>query len=131
MENRNSPPLELRSIERVGWLILALAAPACLIAGYAGAAAGLAIGGACALGSFRLMDVYFARVFRKGPGRAGWGHHALYVLRFAALLGAAAAAIGWARLPAAAVAAGLSVPPLAIFIHGARRALGSQGATRA
>lgn len=131
MENRDSPSPDLRSIESVGWLTLAALALAGLMAGYASAAAGLAIGGACALGSFRLMDVYFVRLFSGGANRARWRHHALYVLRFAALLGIVAAAIGWLRLSVAGVVAGLSIPPLAIFIHGARRALRPRGATRA
>ena len=128
---RNQPSLALRSIENSGWLILALMSMAGLILGDVSTAVGLAIGGACALGSFRMMDVYFARIFRKNMNRPQWWHHVLYILRFFALMGIVALAIGWMRLPVVSVVIGLTVPPLAIFVHGAKSALRIQGSTRA
>ena len=128
---RNQPSLALRSIENSGWLILALMSMAGLILGDVSTAVGLAIGGACALGSFRMMDIYFARIFRKNMNRPQWWHHVLYILRFFALMGIVALAIGWMRLPVVSVVIGLTVPPLAIFVHGAKSALRIQGSTRA
>ncbi len=128
---QNQPSLALRSIENSGWLILAIMSLGGLILGDVSTAIGVAIGGACALGSFRLMDVYFARLFRKNMNRPKWWHHVLYILRFVALIGIVALAIGWARLPVVSVVIGLTIPPLAIFIHGARSALRTQGSTRA
>jgi hypothetical protein len=128
---RNQPSLALRSIENSGWLILALMSMAGLILKDVSTAVGLAIGGACALGSFRMMDVYFARIFRKNMNRPQWWHHVLYILRFFALMGIVALAIGWMRLPVVSVVIGLTVPPLAIFVHGAKSALRIQGSTRA
>ena len=128
---RNQPSLALRSIENSGWLILALMSMAGLILKDVSTAVGLAIGGACALGSFRMMDVYFARIFRKSMNRPQWWHHVLYILRFFALMGIVALAIGWMRLPVVSVVIGLTVPPLAIFVHGAKSALRIQGSTRA
>ena len=128
---RNQPSLALRSIENAGWLILALMSMAGLILKDVSTAVGLAIGGACALGSFRMMDVYFARIFRKNMNRPQWWHHGLYILRFFALMGIVALAIGWMRLPVVSVVIGLTVPPLAIFVHGAKSALRIQGSTRA
>ena len=127
---RNQPSLALRSIENSGWLILALMSMAGLILKDVSTAVGLAIGGACALGSFRMMDVYFARIFRKSMNRPQWWHHGLYILRFFALMGIVALAIGWMRLPVVSVVIGLTVPPLAIFVHGAKSALRIQGSTR-
>ena len=128
---RNQPSLALRSIENSGWLILALMSMAGLLLGDVSTAVGLAIGGACALGSFRMMDAYFARIFRKNMNRPQWWHHVLYILRFFALMGIVALAIGWMRLPVVSVVIGLTVPPLAIFVHGAKSALRIQGSTRA
>ena len=128
---RNQPSLALRSIENSGWLILALMSMAGLILKDVSTAVGVAIGGACALGSFRMMDVYFARIFRKNMNRPQWWHHVLYILRFFALMGIVALAIGWMRLPVVSVVIGLTVPPLAIFVHGAKSALRIQGSTRA
>ena len=128
---RNQPSLALRSIENSGWLILALMSMAGLILKDVSTAVGLAIGGACALGSFRMMDVYFARIFRKNMNRPQWWHHVLYILRFFALMGIVALAIGWMRLPVVSVVIGLTVPPLAIFVYGAKSALRIQGSTRA
>ncbi|MCE2451385.1 MAG: hypothetical protein J4F48_00760 [Nitrospinae bacterium] len=128
---RNQPSLALRSIENSGWLILALMSLAGLILRDVSTALGVATGGACALGSFRMMDVYFARIFQKNVSRPKWWHHVLYIMRFFALMGVVALAIGWAGLPVVSVVIGLTVPPLAIFIHGARYALRIQGSTRA
>ncbi len=128
---RNQPSLALRSIENSGWLILALMSLAGLILRDVPTALGVATGGACALGSFRMMDVYFARIFQKNVSRPKWWHHVLYIMRFFALMGVVALAIGWAGLPVVSVVIGLTVPPLAIFIHGARYALRIQGSTRA
>ena len=128
---QNQPSLALRSIENSGWLILALMSVAGLILKDVSTAGGVAIGGACALGSFRMMDVYFARIFRKNMNRPKWWHHVLYILRFLALMGIVALAIGWMRLPVVSVVIGLTVPPLAIFVYGAKSALRIQGSTRA
>ena len=128
---RNQPSLALRSIENSGWLILALMSLAGLILRDVPTALGVATGGACSLGSFRMMDVYFARIFQKNVSRPKWWHDVLYILRFFALMGVVALAIGWAGLPVVSVVIGLTVPPLAIFIHGARYALRIQGSTRA
>ena len=128
---RNQPSFALRSIENSGWLILALMSLAGLILRDVSTALGVATGGACALGSFRMMDVYFARIFQKNVSRPKWWHHVLYILRFFALMGVVALAIGWAELPVVSVVIGLTIPPLAIFIHGARYALRIQGSTRA
>ena len=131
MRNQEPPALALRSISNSGWLILAIMSAAGMILRDVSTGAGVAVGGACALGSFRMMDVYFARIFRKDISRPKWWHHVLYVLRFFALMGVAALAIGWTRLPVVSVVIGLTIPPLAIFIHGARSALRIQGSTRA
>lgn len=131
MQNRDEPSRALRSIENSGWLILAVTSAAGLILKDVSTGVGVAVGGACGLGSFRMMDVYFARIFRKNLNRPKWWHHVLYILRFVALIGILALAIGWARLPVVSVAAGLAIPPLAIFIHGARSAFRMQGSTRA
>ena len=131
MRNQDTPALALRRISNSGWLILAVMSAAGVMAKDVSTGAGVAVGGACALGSFRMMDVYFARIFRNAAVRARWWHHVLYVLRFFALMGVVALAIGWLRLPVVGVAAGLTIPPLAIFIHGARSALRIQGSTRA
>ncbi len=131
MRNQEPPALALRSISNFGWLILAIMSAAGVILRDVSTGAGVAVGGACALGSFRMMDVYFARIFRKDISRPKWWHHVLYVLRFFALMGVAALAIGWIRLPVVSVVIGLTIPPLAIFIHGARSALRIQGSTRA
>ncbi len=128
---QNQPSLALRGIENSGWLILALMSMAGLILKDVSTAGGVAIGGACALGSFRMMDVYFARIFRKNMNRPKWWHHVLYILRFLALMGIVALAIGWMRLPVVSVVIGLTVPPLAIFVYGAKSALRIQGSTRA
>ena len=128
---RNQPSLALRSIENSGWLILVLMSAAGLILRDVSTALGVATGGACALGSFRMMDVYFARIFQKNISRPKWWHHVLYIMRFFALIGIVALAIGWVRLPVVSVVLGLTIPPLAIFIHGARSALRIQGSTRA
>ena len=131
MRNQEPPALALKSISNSGWLILAIMSAAGMILRDVSTGAGVAIGGACALGSFRMMDVYFARIFRKDISRPKWWHHVLYVLRFFALMGVVALAIGWIRLPVVSVVTGLTIPPLAIFIHGARSALRIQGSTRA
>ena len=131
MRNQDPPSLTLRSISNSGWLILAVMSVAGLILKDFSTALGVAIGGACALGSFQMMDVYFARMFRKNISRPIWWHHVLYILRFFALLGIVAFAIGWIRLPVVSVVIGLTIPPLAIFIHGARSALRIRGSTRA
>lgn len=131
MRNQGPPSFILRSISNSGWLILAVMSLAGVVLRDISTGAGVAIGGACALGSFRMMDVYFARIFQKNISRPKWWHHVLYVLRFLALMGVVALAIGWLRLPVVSVVIGLTVPPLAIFIHGARNALRIQGSTRA
>ncbi len=131
MRNQDAPARALRSIEHAGWLILAIAASGSLILGGIPAAIGIATGGACALGSFRWMDVYFARLFRKEVHRPRWWHHLLYGLRFISLMGIVALAIGWMELPVVSVVIGLTIPPLAIFVHGAMKALRTQGSTRA
>ena len=131
MRNQNPPSHTLRKIENSGWLIVAAASVGGFILRDVATAFGLAVGGACALGSFRMMDVYFARLFRKNTNRPKWWHHVLYILRFFALMGLVALAIGWIRLPVVSVVIGLTIPPLAIFIHGARNALRIQGSTRA
>ncbi len=131
MTNQDPPSLVLKSISNSGWLILALMSVGGVMLGNLSTGAGVAIGGACGLGSFRMMDIYFARIFRKNISRPPWWHHILYVLRFFALMGVVAFAIGWIRLPAVSVVIGLTIPPLAIFIHGARSALRIQGSTRA
>ena len=127
---QNQPSLTLRSIENSGWLILVIMSLGGLILGDVSTAVGVAIGGACALGSFRLMDVYFARLFQKNMNRPKWWHHVLHILRFVALIGIVALAIGWAELPVVSVVIGLTIPPLAIFIYGAKSALRIQGSTR-
>ena len=131
MRNQDPPSFILRSISNSGWLILMVMSAAGVILKDVSTGAGVAIGGACALGSFRAMDVYFARLFRNNVSRPKWWHHVLYMLRFFALMGVVALAIGWLRLPVVSVVIGLTVPPLAIFIHGARSALRIQGSTRA
>ena len=131
MRSQVPPSFILRSISNSGWLILAVMSLAGVALRDISTGAGVAIGGACALGSFRMMDVYFARIFQKNISRPKWWHHVLYVLRFLALMGVVALAIGWLRLPVVSVVIGLTVPPLAIFIHGARNALRIQGSTRA
>lgn len=131
MRSQGPPSFILRSISNSGWLILAVMSLAGVALRDISTGAGVAIGGACALGSFRMMDVYFARIFQKNISRPKWWHHVLYVLRFLALMGVVALAIGWLRLPVVSVVIGLTVPPLAIFIHGARNALRIQGSTRA
>ncbi len=130
MRNQDPPSFILRSISNSGWLILAVMSLAGVVLRDVSTGAGVAIGGACALGSFRMMDVYFARLFQKNTSRPKWWHHVLYILRFFALMGVVALAIGWLRLPVVSVVIGLTVPPLAIFIHGARNALRIQGSTR-
>ena len=130
MRNQDPPSFILRSISNSGWLILAAMSLAGVVLRDVSTGAGVAVGGACALGSFRMMDVYFARLFQKNLNRPKWWHHVLYVLRFFALMGVVALAIGWLRLPVVSVVIGLTVPPLAIFIHGARNALRIQGSTR-
>ena len=130
MRNQDPPSFILRSISNSGWLILAAMSLAGVVLRDVSTGAGVAVGGACALGSFRMMDVYFARLFQKNTSRPKWWHHVLYVLRFLALMGVVALAIGWLRLPVVSVVIGLTVPPLAIFIHGARNALRIQGSTR-
>lgn len=130
MRNQDPPSFILRSISNSGWLILAVMSLAGVVLRDVSTGAGVAVGGACALGSFRMMDVYFARLFQKNTSRPKWWHHVLYVLRFLALMGVVALAIGWLRLPVVSVVIGLTVPPLAIFIHGARNALRIQGSTR-
>ena len=127
---QNQPSLALRSIENSGWLILVIMSLGGLILGDVSTAVGVAIGGACALGSFRLMDVYFARLFQKNMNRPKWWHHVLHILRFVALIGIVALAIGWAELPVVSVVIGLTIPLLAIFIYGAKSALRIQGSTR-
>jgi len=131
MRKQDPPSFILKSISNSGWLILAVMSVAGLILKDVPTGAGVAVGGACALGSFRMMDVYFARIFQKNAVRPKWWHHVLYVLRFFALMGVVALAIGWVRLPVVSVVIGLTIPPLAIFIHGARNALRFQGSTRA
>ena len=131
MRNQDPPSSILRSISNAGWVILALMSAAGLVLKDVPTALGVATGGACALGSFRMMDVYFARIFQKNVSRPKWWHHVLYILRFFALMGVVALAIGWAGLPVVSVVIGLTIPPLAIFIHGARYALRIQGSTRA
>lgn len=113
----------LKRIERLGWIILGaltLAAAALLPAGQAW---GLGLGGLLALGNFRCMDLYFARILQGGAARSRWWHHALYGARFIGLLTAVAAAVIWLRASVVGVAAGLSVPLMAIALYGAATAL--------
>lgn len=131
MRNQDPPTFTLRSISNSGWLILTVMSLAGVILRDVPTGAGVAIGGACALGSFRMMDVYFARIFQNNISRPKWWHHVLYIFRFIALMGVVALAIGWVQLPVVSVVIGLTIPPLAIFIHGARSALRIQGSTRA
>jgi len=121
------PQRTLKRIERLGWILLGaltLAAAGLLPAGQAW---GLGLGGALALGNFRCLDLYVARMFQRGAGRPRWWHHALYGARFIGLLAAVAAAVVWLKASVVGVAAGLSVPLMAISLHGAAAALRRSG----
>lgn len=93
--------------------------------------AGIAGGGALALGNFRGMDIYFGLIFRQKVPRVKWWHHVMYVARFIALLAAIAAAIAWGRLPVVSVILGLSVPIMGIFYYGAFALIKGEAAARA
>lgn len=113
----------LRRIERLGWLVLGGSTLAAALFS-ASLALGLGLGGLLALGNFRCMDLYFARVFHRGASaRVRWWHHALYAARFLGLMAAVTGAIVWLKASAVGVAAGLSVPLLAISLYGAAAAL--------
>ena len=117
---REDPSAVLRKIETLGWTALALlslGAAAAFSPTHGGA---LALGGALGLANFRCMDLYFARLFRKGAARPNWWVHLIYIARFGATLAALAAALGWLRLPAVGLIVGLSVPILAIVLYAAR-----------
>lgn len=121
------PQRALKRIERLGWVILAALTLASAGLLPAGQAWGLALGGLLALGNFRCMDLYFARILQKGAARPRWWHHALYGARFIGLLAAVAAAVVWLKASVIGVAAGLSVPLMAISLYGAAAALRRSG----
>ena len=94
------PRQMLRRIEGLGWGLLgALIRPAWAFLP-ASHAWGLGLGGLLAQGNLRWMDLYFARIFRRGTARPRWWHHALYAARFIGLLGGVAAALAWLKVSA-------------------------------
>lgn len=121
----------LRRIESSGWVLLGILFLLAFLWRGVPLASALGVGGVAALSSFRLMDLYFARIFRGEVPRPKWWHHALYAARFLGLLGVVALALGWLHLSATGLAVGLSVPILSIVIYGAVETLRGVTSARA
>ena len=121
------PQQVLKSIERLGWIVLGALTLTSAVLFPAGQAWGLGLGGVLALGNLRCMDLCFARILQRGEDRPRWWHHVLYGARFIGLLAAVAAAVMWLKASVVGLAVGLSVPLMAISLYGACAALRRSG----